>query len=145
MSTTKTYSNAEITIHWEPSKCWHFGACTRILPEVYDPEAKPWITPEKATTEALKNQVAQCPSGALSYSMNDNAVAKGEERKRHLDILENGPILSKKEMLVTYEDGSKETKFTRRSYCRCGASDNLPYCNGNHGKIDFQAKAHTPE
>ncbi|RMB57644.1 hypothetical protein EAX61_11060 [Dokdonia sinensis] len=145
MSKIKDYSNGEITVHWEPSKCWHFGACVRMLPDVYDPEKKPWITPEDATTEALKNQIAQCPSGALSYSMDSQTITSAEEGIRHLNILKDGPILSKKEVLVTYEDGTKETKFTRRSYCRCGASDNLPFCNGNHNKNNFKAEAHNPE
>ncbi|WKS96002.1 (4Fe-4S)-binding protein [Riemerella columbina] len=70
MSTTKTYTNGELTIIWEPAKCTHSGVCVRTLPKVYHPKEKPWITIENATTEELKNQIAQCPSGALSYEMN---------------------------------------------------------------------------
>lgn len=66
----KTYSNGELTIVWQPGKCIHSGVCVRTLPQVYNPKAKPWITIENATTEALKAQITNCPSGALSYFMN---------------------------------------------------------------------------
>ena len=66
----KEYSNGEITIVWKPEKCIHSGVCVKTLPEDYDPKAKPWITPEKATTAELKSQIDKCPSGALSYYTN---------------------------------------------------------------------------
>jgi len=42
------------------------------LPEVFIAKEKPWITPEGATTEKIVAQVIRCPSGALSYFMNDD-------------------------------------------------------------------------
>ncbi|MFA7272860.1 MAG: (4Fe-4S)-binding protein [Crocinitomicaceae bacterium] len=63
----KEYSNGEITIVWDASKCKHVGNCVRHLPKVYDPKAKPWIKIENAGTEAIKDQIATCPSGALSW------------------------------------------------------------------------------
>ncbi|MBQ4819578.1 (4Fe-4S)-binding protein [Aquimarina sp. MMG016] len=66
----KEYTNGELTVVWKPGKCIHAGICVKTLPDVYDPSAKPWITPENATTENLKQQITQCPSGALSYYMN---------------------------------------------------------------------------
>ena len=66
----KEYSNGEITIHWQPKKCQHAGICVRMLPKVYNPKAKPWLTIENATTNELKEQVSQCPSCALSYTIN---------------------------------------------------------------------------
>lgn len=62
----KYYSNGEITIVWQPSLCSHSGICVRTLPKVYNVNARPWITPENATTQELINQIAKCPSGALS-------------------------------------------------------------------------------
>lgn len=67
----KTYTNGEITIVWEPGKCTHSGMCVKTLPQVYNPQAKPWIKIENATTEQLKEQLSKCPSGALSYFQNE--------------------------------------------------------------------------
>ncbi|PRD57155.1 (4Fe-4S)-binding protein [Sphingobacterium gobiense] len=60
------YPNGEITILWEPTKCAHAGACVKTLPQVYNPKARPWIKVENATSQELIDQVAKCPSGALS-------------------------------------------------------------------------------
>jgi uncharacterized Fe-S cluster protein YjdI len=66
----KDYTNGEITIKWQPKKCQHAGICVKMLPKVYNPKNKPWITIENATTDALKSQVSKCPSGALSFTLN---------------------------------------------------------------------------
>lgn len=63
---TKEYSNGEITILWKPELCTHSGVCVRTLPKVYNPKDRPWIKIENGTSEELINQVAICPSGALS-------------------------------------------------------------------------------
>lgn len=65
------YSNGELTIIWKPEKCMHAGICVKMLPEVYDPKARPWIKAEGASTEELKQQINKCPSGALSFRLND--------------------------------------------------------------------------
>ena len=66
------YSNGEVTIVWQPVLCIHSGRCVRGLPEVFKAKEKPWITPEGSTTEKIVAQVKRCPSGALSYFMNED-------------------------------------------------------------------------
>lgn len=65
------YSNGEITIIWKPKACIHSAICVRTLPKVYDPKARPWIRTENATTRELIDQIAKCPSGALSIKNDD--------------------------------------------------------------------------
>ncbi|MGB8704221.1 MAG: (4Fe-4S)-binding protein [Gillisia sp.] len=67
---TKKYSNGEVTILWKPEKCIHSGICVKTLPGVYHPKEKPWIIPENASSQELRDQVAKCPSGALSIQNN---------------------------------------------------------------------------
>ncbi|MET0463390.1 MAG: (4Fe-4S)-binding protein [Chitinophagaceae bacterium] len=77
METIKYY-NGEITILWKPKVCTHSGVCVKTLPQVYDPRARPWIRPENATTQELIDQVARCPSGALTIQYHvDETQAKG--------------------------------------------------------------------
>jgi uncharacterized Fe-S cluster protein YjdI len=61
------YSNNEISVVWQPHLCQHAGICVKMLPNVYKPNEKPWITVGNATTDELIDQVGKCPSGALSY------------------------------------------------------------------------------
>lgn len=61
------YSNEDITIVWKPELCTHSAYCVRLLPNVYKPKEKPWITIQNAETEDLKRQINKCPSKALTY------------------------------------------------------------------------------
>jgi uncharacterized Fe-S cluster protein YjdI len=71
MEEFKHYTNGEITIAWKPDICAHSKKCWTGLLEVFDPRKRPWIDMSKADTERIKQQVAQCPSGALSYFYNE--------------------------------------------------------------------------
>jgi putative redox protein len=61
-----TYSNADITVVWKPELCKHSARCATQLPQVFKPGEKPWINMDGATTQEIKDQVARCPTGALS-------------------------------------------------------------------------------
>ncbi|EGJ99974.1 MAG: (4Fe-4S)-binding protein [Prevotella sp.] len=65
------YTNGELTIVWQPELCQHAGVCVKMLPEVYNPKDRPWVKPGNATTEQLIAQINKCPSGALSYKLNN--------------------------------------------------------------------------
>ncbi|QBQ41377.1 (4Fe-4S)-binding protein [Sphingobacterium psychroaquaticum] len=72
MGETKKYTaNKDITVLWTPSKCIHARVCVKSLPQVYNPQERPWIVPENATAEELKRQIDRCPSGALGYELNE--------------------------------------------------------------------------
>jgi uncharacterized Fe-S cluster protein YjdI len=71
---TKKYTNNEVTIVWKPALCIHSKNCWNNvtgMPHVFNPFKKPWINPHAATTEEMINQVKKCPSGALTYYMNN--------------------------------------------------------------------------
>ena len=67
---THEYNAGEITIIWKPKVCIHAAVCVKMLPKVYNPKERPWLKPENASAEELKNQINQCPSGALSFQLN---------------------------------------------------------------------------
>ena len=134
----KEYSNGEITVLWKPKTCIHAAECVKRLPNVYKPNEKPWITIENATTEELKVQVEACPSGALSYRMNNAEDTEEMHTETVVEVMENGPLLVYGTLHITNSDGTKETKNKTTAFCRCGASANKPYCDGKHRKIDFK-------
>jgi uncharacterized Fe-S cluster protein YjdI len=71
---TKKYSNGEVTVIWKPHLCAHSGICFQGLPRVFNPNVQPWIRPEGSSTEKIIDQVKKCPSGALSYVMNNETT-----------------------------------------------------------------------
>lgn len=133
----KRYKKDELTIVWEPAKCIHSAVCVKMLPGVYDPNAKPWIRPESASVKDLKAQIDKCPSAALSYELKGQSSDE-ELQGLHVEIMENGPILIKGNLTITHPSGTVESKSKTTAFCRCGASAIKPYCDGAHKKIDFQ-------
>ena len=74
---TKEYTNGEITIVWKPAICAHSTICWKGesgLSEVFDPEKRPWIDPEGASSERIMAQIDKCPSGALSYTVTMKSI-----------------------------------------------------------------------
>lgn len=138
----KEYSNEALTVIWKPDLCIHAAECVKRLPEVYDPKGRPWITPENASAAALKEQINACPSGALSYRMNDKSATA--ENNTQMDdatkvqVLANGPILVHGSLEIENSNGEKTHKTRVTAFCRCGASKDKPYCDGTHNNIDFK-------
>lgn len=146
-STTKHYSNGEVTIVWKPQLCIHSGICTKGLPNVFKPKERPWIQVDAATTQQLVEQVARCPSGALNSFMNDEELDKSLNNENNMTednnavkavVMENGPLLVHCDLEITNADGTTTTKEKMTAFCRCGASNNKPFCDGSHKKAGFE-------
>jgi len=52
--------------------------------------------------------------------------------------LENGPLLVYGTLKITNKEVHTETKNKTTAFCRCGQSNNKPYCDGAHIKADFK-------
>ncbi|SHJ07074.1 (4Fe-4S)-binding protein [Algibacter luteus] len=137
MSKTREYTNGAVTVVWKPELCIHSGICAKGLPDVFRPRVRPWVRIEKGTTEDLINQVKRCPSGALSYYLNEAKENKPEATETKVEVLENGPLLVYGTLKVIGKDGTEEVKNKTTAFCRCGASKNKPYCDGTHSKTNF--------
>ncbi len=65
----RRYTKEKLTVMWRPSLCNHNGNCTRRLPEVFDPERRPWVDLTRAESDIIREVVDECPTGALSYRL----------------------------------------------------------------------------
>ncbi|MHB8438266.1 MAG: (4Fe-4S)-binding protein [Acidimicrobiales bacterium] len=61
----KSYVGTDVTVSFDPEVCEHSGNCVKGLGAVFDTQRSPWIQPDEATAQAVADQVARCPSGAL--------------------------------------------------------------------------------
>ncbi len=134
----KEYTNGELTIVWKPKACIHAAECVKALPKVYNPNAKPWLKIENASSEELKEQIVKCPSGALSYYIDDEDNQEAVRLETKIEVLENGPLLVYGTLNVKGKDGKEEIKNKTTAFCRCGVSNNKPYCDGSHIENDFK-------
>jgi uncharacterized Fe-S cluster protein YjdI len=140
------YHNNDITVVWKPDVCIHSTLCWKGLIEVFNPKARPWVKMDGATTERIIEQVRKCPSGALSYYLNEDqtketgpgkVVAESAQILK-IQVTPNGPYIIKTECLIVHSDGKEETKTGSVALCRCGSSANKPYCDGSHRKTGFE-------
>ena len=139
---TKKYSNGEVTIVWKPATCIHSTICWKRatgLPEVFNPMERPWIKPEGASTERIIEQVKKCPSGALTFYLN-NEVNTVQEVATDVKVeaMPNGPLMVYSNIIVKRANGEEENKSKVTAFCRCGQSNNKPYCDGSHIAAGFE-------
>lgn len=141
---TKKYTNEEVTVVWKPELCIHSKICWTELREVFDPFVKPWIKIEGAETERVIAQVKKCPSGALSYYMNRDAEADGGpvtvDAETIVEATKDGPLMVYGNVTIKDAQGTLTKKANATAFCRCGASENKPFCDGSHRKTGFKAE-----
>ncbi|WP_315820122.1 (4Fe-4S)-binding protein [Paraflavitalea speifideaquila] len=140
---THKYTNNEVTVVWKPEQCIHSKLCWNGLKEVFDPTKRPWINMQGATTQRIIDQVRHCPSGALSYYMNEAAETTKDPvaEAAHIvkvEVSPRGPYLLNTECIIQHADGRQEVKKGKVALCRCGSSNNKPYCDGRHKEINFE-------
>lgn len=63
----KEYAGDGFAVEWRPDFCQHSTRCWTQLHQVFDPRARPWITPAGATADRIEEQVGRCPTGALRF------------------------------------------------------------------------------
>jgi CDGSH-type Zn-finger protein len=59
--------------------------------------------------------------------------------KPTVSMMKDGPLLVRNLKVMKNSKGDVTTK-TEMALCRCGGSDNKPFCDGTHGKIGFSSK-----
>jgi len=151
----RKYSNDEITVHWRPALCIHATTCYRELIEVFNPRKRPWVNMEGAPTGKIIEIVKKCPTQALTYDWNDpskksdkpgsgaSLVYDEKDKSPHdnlpaeIRMMKDGPYVVGGDFRMYDSDGNELKKMAITSFCRCGQSYSMPFCDGTHRKIGF--------
>jgi uncharacterized Fe-S cluster protein YjdI len=142
----KEYTQGELTVVWQPDLCIHSGVCFHRLPDVFKPRERPWVQLGGADISAITETVNACPSGALSIK---NSISKSSNmesstpeitipEKSKVKVFENGPVRVLGHCEITLPDGTIVEKPNGISFCRCGGSANLPFCDASHKTNGFK-------
>jgi len=134
-SVSESYSGTGITIHDNRAICAHSGLCTDNLPGVFRLGKEPWIQAGGAAADAIIALIKRCPSGALSFSANDES--DGEPHENAITCSKNGPYWIRGNVALDAGDGVEPICPERYALCRCGGSKNKPFCDGTHWSIGF--------
>ena len=136
----KDYVGKEITIHDNRRICSHAAECVNNLSSVFKLNSRPWINPDSARTEEIIETIRKCPSGALSYSINGVEYRDPNEREPMVTVSKDGPYLIAGGIdligdNIQWAEGASKEHYT---LCRCGASNNKPFCDGMHKTVNFK-------
>jgi uncharacterized Fe-S cluster protein YjdI len=136
-SEVREYATDEVVVEWRPHLCFHSRNCFRALPQVFDPERRPWIDPAAAGADEVEATVDRCPSGALRLRRLDG---RGRPAPTEVEVtpMPDGPLLLRGPIRIELADGSVE-EVPRAAFCRCGNSKNKPFCDGSHVAAGFRA------
>ena len=150
----REYTNGEITVFWKPLKCIHVTTCYRELIDVFNPRKRPWVDMNGAPTEEIIRVVNLCPTGALSYKYNDEKRSgkeesesdkpasgqKDQDPETEIRVMPDGPLVVKGNFTIVSSSGGRLRQMKMVSFCRCGHSKKMPFCDGTHRKINFKAE-----
>lgn len=137
MHIRKEYKKDGLAVVWRPDLCIHSGVCFRNLPDVFRPLSRPWVELDGADPEEIRRTVRACPSGALSLQEDLEAQAPVVEPTR-VNVIANGPVRVTGPCAVHMPDGTILEKPNGISFCRCGQSARLPFCDASHKTNGFQ-------
>jgi hypothetical protein len=90
----------------------------------------------------MRDQVARCPSGALSITLKNTEMSDQKSTKNAIEIkpLPNGPVMVQGNIKWSNKNGEEEVIEGPCALCRCGASGNKPFCDGSHKDAGFVAE-----
>jgi len=136
------YEGQNLTVRYEVKRCIHARECVRGLPAVFDaPQSHPWIHPDGANEQQVTEVILKCPTGALHYESKTGGTPEKTPDKNEMVSTANGPHYVRGNIEIRLQDGTVLLKDTRVALCRCGASNNKPFCDNSHLRTGFRDEA----
>ena len=136
---TRVYRGESINVIYSIRRCIHAEECVKRLDEVFDNNKRPWIQPDQATSEQIADTISHCPTGALHYQRLDGGPDEVVPTVNTIMLQEDGPVYLSGNLVVQNAEGERVYADTRLALCRCGVSENKPFCDNAHLKMDFKA------
>ena len=134
----RTYTTDAIEVLWNSERCVHTGICLKTLPEVFDTSRRPWVTVDAAEADAIAAAIERCPSGALAYRRLDGRSGEVPPAETTIVPWPNGPLYVRGSVEVRDRRGELFAAGTRMALCRCGHSQNQPFCDLSHREAGFK-------
>ena len=149
-----TYVGQQVTILDNRGICQHSGFCTDRLAGVFRAGQETFVAPSGGRMDEIIRAVRDCPSGALGYAI--DGVDAREEVDRHgarepsIEVSRDGPYRVTGTIGLIGDDGAPvplSAGASREHYalCRCGHSQNKPFCSGMHWYVEFKDPVRDPD
>jgi len=112
-----------------------------------DPGGQIWSLvqePDDASTELAIREGKLCPSGRLVTWDKETQTQNEANDEPCIGMIQDPsegcwrPLAVRGGIQVIAADGFAYERRNRQTLCRCGQSDNKPFCNGAHAAVKFQ-------
>ncbi len=145
------YAGQRLEILDNRSLCAHSGFCTDRLAAAFHADQERFVTPNGARLDDLISAVRSCPSGALSMALRGTDARNVTDltRPASVEVSKDGPYRVTGGLPLRGADGNDEPRpvgasLEHYSLCRCGQSQNKPFCSGMHWYVQFADPADDP-
>jgi CDGSH-type Zn-finger protein/truncated hemoglobin YjbI len=142
-----SYVGQQVTILDNRGLCQHSGYCTDRLPAAFRTGQEPFVAPSGGRMDEIIRAARDCPSGALSFAIEGRAerdiVDWGGHREPAIEVTRDGPYRITGGIMLVGADGIEVERNAGASrehcaLCRCGHSQNKPFCSGMHWYVGFR-------
>jgi CDGSH-type Zn-finger protein/truncated hemoglobin YjbI len=138
------YDGQQLTVLDNRGTCAHSGFCTDRLPSVFHQGEEPFVSASGARFDEIVQVVRQCPSGALSFAVNGREAREQVDvaRAPEISVSRDGPYRVTGSIPLEAQDDAAIARNVgasteHYSLCRCGHSQNKPFCSGMHWSVRF--------
>jgi CDGSH-type Zn-finger protein/truncated hemoglobin YjbI len=140
------YDGQQVRILDNRGICQHSGLCTDRLAAVFRTNAEPFVAPSGGRMDEIIRAIRDCPSGALSYAIDGTEAREQVDwdgtRPPAIEVTKDGPYRIRGHIPLLDAGGNPAARAEGASLehyalCRCGQSQNKPFCSGMHWYVDF--------
>lgn len=138
-----TYKGQGVTVTDNRGICAHSGFCTDRAPTAFRTNSEPFVAPSGARVDEIVRAALDCPSGALGYALGEGEITGvADQRAIAIEVSLDGPYRITGGATLLGSSGDSEVRnagasLEHFSLCRCGKSQNKPFCSGMHWYSDF--------
>jgi CDGSH-type Zn-finger protein/uncharacterized Fe-S cluster protein YjdI len=127
----RSYESDAFAVDFDIKRCIHAEECVKGLPAVFDPGRRPWVDPDAAPASELRQVIERCPSGALEYRRKDGDEEGVGPTQNTVRVSPAGPLFVSGRLRLVLPSG-ETLRESRAALCRCGHSENKPFCDNSH-------------
>ena len=132
------YPGETLNVAWDRRLCIHVGECGRAEGALFEGGRDPWCKPDLTDTSEVAEVVGRCPTGALSMTDNSGAVVEEPAPpENRLAVSNNGPYYLTGDLDIEGAQADQPGLMRRVALCRCGKSENKPFCDNSHEGAGF--------
>ncbi len=144
------YPGEQVTVLDNRGLCQHSGLCTDRLPAAFRTSQEPFVAASGGRLDEIIRAVRDCPSGALGLAFDSREQLAlrdwGGAREPVIEITQDGPyrVIGGIELSIAGGGAIAHNHGASREHyalCRCGHSQNKPFCSGMHWYVDFRDPA----